>query len=292
MEMITNEIARYENGNCNVILYADGTKVRFTGEDEFIPEFPESIDLMITTKCRNNCPFCYMEASCNGKHANLRHPLLESLHAGTELAIGGGNPLEHPDLIPFLMRMKLQGVVCNMTVNWIDFDKCNELLHWLSDEKLIHGLGISIPNGLNKDDFCRITSFPHSVAHTIAGIVSIETLQQLAETNITTLILGYKHKGRGVGYFDLSIHNKIEELRELLSELRSQFSVLSFDNLALEQLDIQSMVSPREWKCNYMGNDGQFTMYIDLVKETYAASSLIEGKPIDSNQIEELFHKV
>ena len=44
-------IAKYKNGNYYVRLFDDGTKERFTLEDEFIPSFPESIDLKITDYC-------------------------------------------------------------------------------------------------------------------------------------------------------------------------------------------------------------------------------------------------
>ena len=41
-------IACYQNGNYTVTLYDDGTKVKETEEEAFIPRFPDSIDLKIT----------------------------------------------------------------------------------------------------------------------------------------------------------------------------------------------------------------------------------------------------
>ena len=49
----------YKNGNYNVRLLADGTKIRETNEDEFIPAFAENCDCKITDKCDGGCPFCY-----------------------------------------------------------------------------------------------------------------------------------------------------------------------------------------------------------------------------------------
>ena len=53
-------IAAYNNGNYNVAIYDDGTKIRDNGNDSriFTPEFPESIDLKITNYCDKGCKFC------------------------------------------------------------------------------------------------------------------------------------------------------------------------------------------------------------------------------------------
>ena len=99
----------YRNGNVLVRICEDGTKYRFTPEGSVAaPEFPESIDLKITGFCEENCPMCHENADSYGSHANLSHPLLESIPAYTELAIGGGNPMAHPDLYSFLKRLKKQ----------------------------------------------------------------------------------------------------------------------------------------------------------------------------------------
>ena len=50
---------------------------------------------------------CHEQSGPHGVHGDLNNPLLDTLHPYTELAIGGGNPLEHPDLIPFLQKMKV-----------------------------------------------------------------------------------------------------------------------------------------------------------------------------------------
>ena len=47
----------YKNGNYQVTILDDGTKIRRTEEDEFIPEFPENADVKITDKCCQGCPF-------------------------------------------------------------------------------------------------------------------------------------------------------------------------------------------------------------------------------------------
>ena len=62
-------------------------------------------------------------------------------------------------------------------------------------------------------------------------------------------------------------------MEENITKLIKYFSVVSFDNLALKQLKIREKVSKSIWDSNFMGKDGQFTMYIDLVNKKFSKSS-------------------
>ena len=112
-------LGTYENGNYTVMLLSDGTKIRFNNKATMKVDFPESIDMKISNLCNMGCPMCHEQSVPDGELANLSHPLLDSLHPYTELALGGGNVLEHPDLFPFLSKMKDQKVICNMTLHLV-----------------------------------------------------------------------------------------------------------------------------------------------------------------------------
>ena len=287
-------IDSYTNGNYNVFLYSDGTKIRL-GDDTFKPQFPESIDMKISNCCDMGCPFCHERSVPNGELANLMHPLLDSLPQGTELALGGGNVFEHPDLVPFLRRMSKQGVICNMTVHVKHFEWNYELIKLLVDSKLIYGLGISVTDYITDTQIALIQSIPNAVIHCIAGIAPIELFQQLGHKNLKLLILGYKHYGRGENYFEKNtfIKEQINKFHYFLPELYLMFPIISFDNLAIWQLHLNETIDEGTWNRSYMGNDGEFTMYIDLVKEEFAASSISPRQPIDKcDNIITLFDKV
>ena len=67
---------------------------------------------------------------------------------------------------------------------------------------------------------------------------------------------------------------------------------MSFDNLALKQLDIKNYLSEKEWDDFYQGNDGLCTMYIDAVKQEIGLSSIAETRfPMDRD-IESLFNLI
>lgn len=289
-----NTIGSYVNGNYHVVIFNDGTKVRHNNEDGFKPQFPESIDLKICNRCNMGCPMCHEQSVPNGELADLDNPLLDSLHPYTELAIGGGNPLEHPGLEAFLMKMKEKNVICNITVHFAHFIENAEKIAVWCKQGLLHGVGVSVNRPLSTAEVNALEQFPNLVVHTIAGVTTKETFKSLYDKGLKLLILGYKDFGRGVVYgkshpyltFD------IDELANNLTELAKHFDIVSFDNLAVEQLGVKNMVSEDEWETSYMGDDGRFTMYVDLVKKQYALSSVSTRHDISSNNIDDLFNNV
>ncbi len=54
-------LGKYENGNYNVLIYEDGTKIRFNNLDNLTPSFAESYDISVTEKCDGGCEFCFEE---------------------------------------------------------------------------------------------------------------------------------------------------------------------------------------------------------------------------------------
>ena len=53
----------------------------------------------------------------------------------------------------------------------------------------------------------------------------------------------------------------------------SKFKVVSFDNLAIKQLDVKNILTDNEWQEFYQGDDGTMTMYVDGVKQQFAMTS-------------------
>lgn len=287
-------LGAYTNGNYNVHIYDDGTKIRCNNGNSFEPIFPESIDMKISNRCDRMCPYCHEQSVPDGTLANLNHPLLDSIKPYTELALGGGNVLEHPDLVPFLTRMRDRHVICNITLHQWHFLHSFNFIKELVDANLIHGIGVSVNSNVTEVEMQLYQKIPNLVIHVIAGIVSMNILNKLANHGLKLLILGYKDFGRGESYlkYHSEINSKIQELEDNLDELRKRFKVISFDNLAIEQLHIRAHISPEKWNKYYMGNDGQFTMYVDLVKNEYAKSSTSKRYFIYSNNIDKLFSDI
>ena len=259
---------KYINGNYQVTIYPDGTKVRTTPDDCFAPVFPETLDVNISNKCPHGCKFCYIDAKIDGKHGNLNLPIFDSLGKGTEIAI---NYADHPDLVSFLNRMEKQGVVVSMTINAKDLriPERLEQISLLVNSSLIKGLGVSIKDYATYRKLPGfITNYPNTVYHIINGIFNTQDLIPLSRAKVKLLVLGYKTKGRGTTF--TTTNNLSEPILEIILENQS---IISFDNLALDQLKIRNIVAEQVWADNYMGEEGQFSMYIDAVAETSSTSS-------------------
>lgn len=284
----------YKNGNYRVIIMDDGTKIRETNEDEFIPSFAENCDCKITDKCDGGCPFCYEGCTPNGKHGDiLNYKFLDTLHPYTELAING-NDMSHPDLIPFLKKLKEKKVIANMTVNQIHFERHQDMIRDLVDKGLIHGLGISLNNPTEK--FIELVkTYPNAVIHVINGILSPSDVGMLADNDLKILILGYKLLRRGVTHYTIE-HNNIDSLqywlKENLEDMLNHFKVISFDNLAIEQLEVKRLMSEEEWNEFYMGDDGGFTFYLDLVDGNFGRNSLATDRYPIMDNIDDMFQKI
>ena len=50
-----NLLGIYKNGNFTTKLFSDGTKIRETEDDEFIPDFAENMDIKISKIGRASC---------------------------------------------------------------------------------------------------------------------------------------------------------------------------------------------------------------------------------------------
>lgn len=265
-------LGKYRNGNYNVLIYENGTKIRFNDLDNLTPSFAESYDISVTEKCDGNCQWCYLGCNEQGKHGNLNLPFFNTLHPYTEIAING-NDLSHPDLEDFLIRMKDQKVISNMTVNQKHFERhYNKIKDW-QDRGLLHGIGVSLVNSKTLD----LKEMKNVVVHTIAGLLTEEDINKLKNRGVKLLILGYKILGRGDEYYYKNkerIESNIKWLSHNIMNIQEWFDVISFDNLSLEQLNMKSKIDPKLWQTIYMGDEGEFTYFIDAVNEYFALSSL------------------
>lgn len=292
-----NIIGKYKNGNYVVTLLSNGTKIRETEDDKFIPSFAEGFDMKITDKCDGGCLFCYEGCTSNGRHGDiLNYKFLDTLHSYTELAING-NDLSHPDLVPFMHKMKEKKIILNMTVNQIHFERHFDTIKEWIDEGLIYGLGVSLKEPTDKF-INMITQFPNAVIHVINGVVSVHDLSILARHNLKVLILGYKNLRRGESYYEENddIVNALQEdlNKYLFPEIidKSWFKVVSFDNLAIKQLHVQEHLPKEQWEEFYMGDDGNYTFYIDMVDGTFGKNSLATERYPIMDSIDEMFQKI
>jgi len=286
-------LANYTNGNTTVVLESDGTKTReiIDPSKPANPMHPESMDVKITNWCDAGCPYCHEMSTEAGKHADLDKlkEVLKVLPAGIELALGGGDPLSHPELISFLDFCHEHGFVVNLTVNQQHLERSHDLLVRLITTKRIYGLGISYSSkAYLKHAEPLLLISDNIVFHVIMGVNKLSDLDNLKELcdqykrTCKVLVLGYKQYGFGLDYYAKKKNiedNKYQWYIKLRDYLGKDGFIVSFDNLAITQLNLKRyFLNEETWKKFYMGDDFVFTMYIDAIEQQYAPSSTSKNR--------------
>lgn len=268
----------YVNGGYAVDLYNDGTKIRTPlHSSNPIADWPEQMDLKITDWCDAGCGWCHEESTTAGQHANIERTLqvLTGLHPGTEIAIGGGDPLSHPMFAEFVQELRIRQLVPSVTINGRHFQRSLPLLEKLIAQGNLFGVGVSYFNSTIDWDY------PNMVQHVITGINHPSLFLKSNLTRQKLLLLGYKTFGRGRQIMSLQpdfIADNISAWYRALHLVCQQHQV-SFDNLAIEQLQPRRLFpSSKTYQSLYMGEEGLFSMYVDAVKETFALCSYAEER--------------
>ena len=203
--------------------------------------------------------------------------------------------MDHPQLEELLVFLKGKSIITNITVNQKqlkdNFDKIKDF----QERGLLYGIGVSLTDA-NDELVEMMSKLNNTVLHTICGILSENDINILKNKNIKLLILGYKDLGRGVSW-KKNNPNEFERNRsylyDTLPKMAEMFNVVSFDNLSLKQLDVRRLLTDKEWEEFYMGDDGNFTFYADLVKNEFAMNSLSqERKPIGNLDVHEMFSAI
>lgn len=255
----------YNNGNYQVHLLEDGTKKRLSLDGTFVPKRVETLDINLSNRCSIGCSYCYINATPTGRDGDIANLFDYGIPNGTELAFNYNGSHIDFDYIMDNAFNPFSNWIINLTINHklLNIPTYKEKLQSWIDRKRVAGIGVSTNKFL--PDFQLVS--PNIVYHTIAGITPTTEIIKMLEANQKVLILGFKQLGRASTLPDLSSWN-------IDSILAIKKGILSFDNLALDQLDIKSRVSPQIWDAHYMGEEGTTSFYIDLVSETFSQSSI------------------
>ena len=222
------EYGLIKNGNYYLAYdkYARGkARLCVTNHNYPIPKYPELIDLLITTRCNNGCPFCYNNSGINGKDADIDFlkRVIDSLNIRTEFSIGGGNILLYPNLEELFSYMKENNHIINITINAKDVDLINDKKDIIS--KYVDGIGISVVSLSDVDNFIKISKLfgkeKYIACHIIPEILgfdkSCEILKEIKNKcefvyknekiyiSYITLFLGFKPTGRAIN----TVYNRL-----------------------------------------------------------------------------------
>ncbi len=281
---------KYKNGNYFVYLYSDGTKIRCPINDKFLPIFPEIINLKITNKSLSKSKIYYELTRVNGKECSFNYEFLNNLEKGSELVIGG-NPLSHKDLMPFLENMNKKDIICNLTINKMEFISNKKLVQMLIDKKLVKGISINISDCKDIDSIIDFLSKNNNIViSVINGIVDEKILEKLFDKNVKLQIIGYKYTNKGRNLFSKKIENNMNYLEKNIMKIIKRFKIVSFDNASIRQLKLKDKIDNFEEL--YLGDEGDFSLYIDLVKGVYSNYLINDSKYKIKKDIKEMFKEI
>lgn len=110
-------------------IWKEGIAVRFQIEDDKpITElkYPEFYDVKITGYCTGKCPWCYQDSKESSEHYdNILFKVASYFGYMTmnerpfQIALGGGNPNQHPDFCDLVEIIRGLGITPNYTTNGI-----------------------------------------------------------------------------------------------------------------------------------------------------------------------------
>lgn len=99
---------------------------------------PELADISISNHCSKGCTFCYKDSRVNNEFLSLADycTVLDAMchprHGNVfQIALGGGEPLEHPDFLRIIDETCKRGIVPNFTTNGIYLTQsiCQKLIN-------------------------------------------------------------------------------------------------------------------------------------------------------------------
>jgi MoaA/NifB/PqqE/SkfB family radical SAM enzyme len=96
---------------------------------EYAP-WPELADISISNHCTKGCEFCYKGSTDNNSFMSVEEYeyVLSSLQSEKwgnvfQVALGGGEPLEHPNFTEIIKKTYERGIVANFTTNGIHLEE-------------------------------------------------------------------------------------------------------------------------------------------------------------------------
>ena len=290
-------VARKSGENWALFQRANGAKVRLSlGLDgpkfsEYPSEAPELVDIKITDYCGFGCAFCYQGSTKTGRHADVAilYNAIEELAKAEvfEVAVGGGEPTEHPDFVNILHKCREVGIVPNFTTrsfSWLNGENVAEILSLcgsfafsVQTEKEVRRLGEVLVSFKNRE--VHPGGPPRYSVQLVEGVVPVDEAVHIFDEaraqRLRVTLLAYKTTGRGALYAPEHLNEGKGWFPEILKRLmtnRIPGVTLAIDTpLAAKYQDLLEASGIKSYL--YETEEGNHSMYYDAVEGAYAPSS-------------------
>lgn len=276
---------------------ANGTKLRVPKVDGTAIPFstvPELVDIKITDQCGMGCKFCYQGSTPAGKHAVMRPyevgQAIKDLGV-LEVAIGGGEPFEHPD-VWYIIDAIRQHAVVNVTTRRLDlvpFYKLDKLggVGFSTESAAVLEAALRKIGVLDDSEHGRTYENPWSrklVVHVVLGAMTrsalVDILRVAERAGMGVLLLAFKRDGRGASFDPFEHGDWVDHLRRTFHDKHGRWTGprLGVDTPIVERWG-DEIASKLEVDPRLMSpGEGRFSMYIDFVRMEAAAASYGDAK--------------
>lgn len=298
-------VKKYEKENYSV-LFNDKTGVLLRiekkgfKEPKYSKHGPELLDVSITNWCDKGCSYCYRNSNIHGVHISLEEYKLILKQAQEcdvfQIALGGGNPNQHPQFCEILKTTREYGIVPSYTTNGRGLTK--KILE--STKKYCGAVAVSYSNdnyfyeSINILLSEKIKTNIHFILSANTIDIAIKWLKEKPKflENINAIVfLNYKPVGNLKFYEKLlNKTNQLEEFFTLISKDDFNFKV-GFDSCTISYIvNFLKEISPSSIeRCEA----ARFSAFIDEKLNFYPCSFMVEQKNginIKDNSILEIWN--
>lgn len=248
---------------------------------------PELMDIAVTNWCDRECALCYRSSNRSGTHIGLEDYLrlmqeARSMHV-FQVALGGGNPNQHPQFSDILrITRETFGIVPNYTTNGrgltmavIDASRkfCGAVAvsAYSSYEHTQKAVDVLSANG--------VTTNIHFVLTSKSVDTAIEWLQSpppfLSRVN-AIVFLNYKPVGRRADHtLLLNRSSRVTEFFDLATTKRYKFRI-GFDTCSITGL---APLGRTPEICLEGCDAGRFSLFVSEKMQVYPCSFMVEAGP-------------
>lgn len=264
--------------------------------------FPQLVDLKITDFCDFGCKFCYQSSTKEGVHAKYWDSkcgisdIIDILAENNviSVALGGGEPTKHPDLIQILEKLKSKNIVVGMTTknfDLADHPRIEEI------KKLTNSIAVSCNSIADIGKAAELqTKLGYSIeiyVQIILELHSIDVLTRMLEhckekRLFRVTLLGYKDFGFGSNI-------KVNDMSpEWINVIKKSGVHIGVDSCLAQKWGNQLKQAGVDEKY-LVAEEGKFSCYIDAVKRIMAPSSFTSENIVPfstDDELEKMFMNV
>ena len=253
---------------------------------------PELADISISNHCTKGCSFCYRDSKKNQEWMSvedyrsvldgMNHPEYGNVF---QVALGGGEPLEHPDFLAIIDETVKRGIVPNFTTNGVHLTE--RICNYIQGKVGAVALSTASVNEIDRSKVDMLRQF--SIRTNIHYVLSAENIveatdiaegkynKQLDGVN-AVIFLTYKPAGRGSAEGIIKRGELYNAFMRTVKKNRMDKPKLGFDACFVPMLLSKGTVSSTLMdSCE----GGFFSVYIDH-KKNVSPCSFSGGKDMYS----------